>query len=82
MAQGPDARHSLCGDSFAATGKAEAFRRRCLDADLADLNTEDLGNALTHGGSMRPHLRLLRDNRTIHMIYDGSALANQLGGMG
>src|SRR5690242_8161409 len=73
-----DAGDGLGRDALAAAGEAEALRGRRLDTDLVDAEAGDLRDPCPHCGAIWPHLRLLRDDRTIHMIEDCSLSPKQV----
>ena len=76
-----DAGDRLRGNAFASAGKAEAFGRRCLDADLIDVQTGDVGDPLAHRRAVRTDLRLFGDDRAVDMVDERAAFADQFGRM-
>ena len=73
---------ACAGNAFAPAGEAEAFGRRRLDAHLVRSKLEDFGNASRIAARWGPILRLLGDDRAIHMVDDSAAIADQRGRMG
>ena len=70
-------RHGLRRQPFAPPRKAQAFRRRRLDADARDIEVENLGDLRAHRIAVRPNLRPLADDCDIAMGDRASLATHQ-----
>ena len=71
----------LCGQAFAAPGKAKALCRCRFDADTAHIKIQYLGNARPHGVAMRADLGPLANHRHIDMHDASTCLSCKCRGM-
>lgn len=71
-------RNGLSGNTFAATGKAEALGRGGLYAYAVDIDTQVIGNIGPHGINIRTHFGGLCDNGDIDIAGGKSFFSKEI----